>query len=287
MIKKSWIIGVGLVTVLGGAGAAFAAGAPIGDYIGKAKAKQIALQEVPGTVTDVDLERHGGTAYYEVDIDRKDSFREADVYIDALTGKVLRVVEDDDDDYDDDRRSAAASSTAGGQSAQSANEAAAAPSGSGAGSAATASANAAVKPSPGTAAGSTAGSAQASASPSSSTANGTAGASAAQITSERAVEIAKEAVQGEGELIRVKTDRDDGRLEYEVKLMTANGTAEVEIAAATGKVLDVDYDNGRDDDDDWDDDDRYDNDDWEFDDRYDDDRDDNRYDDDRDDDDNE
>jgi uncharacterized membrane protein YkoI len=245
--------------VLGGAGAAFAAGAPAGDYIGKAKAKQIALQAVPGTVTDVDLERHSGTVYYEVDIDRKDDFRESDVYIDAVSGKVLRIVEDDDDD----RRSASVSEAGTGtHAAQGTNATGQSPS-------ATAPA-ASSKP---TAAAKPAQSAETSASKPASGAAG--GATKNNISSERAVEIAMQAVKGE--LIRVKTDRDDGRLEYEVKLKTANGTAEVEIAASSGKVLDIDYDNDRDDrddDDDWDDDDRYGDDDWDDDDRYDDDDDD-------------
>ncbi|GBG06579.1 hypothetical protein PAT3040_01108 [Paenibacillus agaridevorans] len=260
MIKKSWIIGAGLVAVLGGTGAAFAAGAPAADYIGKAKAKQIALQAVPGTVTDVDLERHSGTVYYEVDIDRKEDFREADVYIDAISGKVLRIVEDDDDD---DRRSESVSGTA-----TTVNPSAPATESSSA--SATSKPAATTKPAQSTAASAS--------KPAAGAANSGSAATAANIiTAERAVEIAKQAVKGE--LIRVETERDDGRLEYEVKLKTANGTAEVEIAASSGKVLDIDYDNDRDD---WDDDD--DDDDWDDDDRYEDDRDDDdRYDDDWDD----
>ncbi|WP_214630535.1 PepSY domain-containing protein [Paenibacillus agaridevorans] len=277
MIKKSWIIGAGLVAVLGGAGAAFAAGAPAGDYIGKAKAKQIALQAVPGTVTDVDLERHSGTVYYEVDIDRKEDFREADVYIDAISGKVLRIVEDDDDD---DRRSeSVAEAGTGAQGAQATNgtgQSAAATVKPSAPATGSSSASATSKPA------ATTKPAQSTASSDSKSAAGSANSGSAAtaaniITVERAVEIAKQAVKGE--LIRVETERDDGRLEYEVKLKTANGTAEVEIAASSGKVLDIDYDNDRDDwddddDDDWDDDDD-DDDDWDDDDQYDDDRDDN------------
>ena len=84
--------------------------------------------------------------------------------------------------------------------------------------------------------------------------------------------MAQAAVKG-GELIRVSTDRDDGILEYEVKLKLARGYAEVEIAAVTGKVLDIDYD-------DFDNDDDYDDDDFDDDD-YDDHDDDNWHDDDR------
>lgn len=62
-----------------------------------------------------------------------------------------------------------------------------------------------------------------------------------------------------GTVVKVQRDRDDGRIIYEVDLRITGGKAEVEVDAATGKVLSVDkdYDN---DDDDYDDDDRYDED---------------------------
>lgn len=93
--KKSWMLGVGLVVALAGTSAVVAAEAATA-YIGKEKAKQIALKEAPGKVTDVDLERKRSVAYYEVEIDRQDSQREVDVHVEAVTGKVLKVEEDDD-----------------------------------------------------------------------------------------------------------------------------------------------------------------------------------------------
>ncbi|GIO40808.1 PepSY domain-containing protein [Paenibacillus apis] len=105
--KKSWMLGVGLVVALAGTSAVVAAEAATA-YIGKEKAKQIALTEAPGKVTDVDLERKRSVVYYEVEIDRQDSGREVDVHVEAVTGKVLKV----ENDADDDRKVTAAAATA-------------------------------------------------------------------------------------------------------------------------------------------------------------------------------
>lgn len=101
--KKAWMLGVGLVVALAGTSAVVAAEAATA-YIGKEKAKQIALKEAPGKVTDIDLERKRSAVYYEVEIDRQDSGREVDVHVEAVTGQVLKVEDDDDN-----RRSAATS----------------------------------------------------------------------------------------------------------------------------------------------------------------------------------
>ncbi|KKK36489.1 hypothetical protein WQ57_18905 [Mesobacillus campisalis] len=55
-----------------------------------------------------------------------------------------------------------------------------------------------------------------------------------------AIVIAEKAVNGK--MTEIKIDEDDGFIKYEVELKTARGEAEVEIDAATGKVLDVEYD---------------------------------------------
>lgn len=70
--------------------------------IGETKAKQIALTKVPGgTIDGVDLERYNnGKLYYEVDVDKANSTKDVDVHIDAVTGTVLKVVNDDNDDND-------------------------------------------------------------------------------------------------------------------------------------------------------------------------------------------
>lgn len=196
--KKSWMLGVGLVVALAGTSAVVAAEAATA-YIGKEKAKQIALTEAPGKVTDVDLERKRSVAYYEVEIDRQDSGREVDVHVEAVTGKVLKVQEDGDDD----RRLTAAPAVGNGKGTASKPAAPAA--------------SAASKP----------------------------------ITKEQAAQLAQQAVKGE--VLRVKTDWDDGDKEYQVTLRTASGHVEVELSAASGKVLDIDDDD--DDHDDYDDDD--------------------------------
>lgn len=269
--KKGWIIGLGLVVALGGTSAVVAAEAA-GSYIGKTKAKQIALKEVPGTVTDIELERKRDIVYYEVDIDRTDSYQEVDVHVDAYTGKVLRVVNDDDDAP----RGISATAPAASAVATAAPSTVSAPAASSAPALATQptlSPSATAVPTASPAASSS--NAKPSAAQPSPTAapSGTSSAAAKAITKEQAAKLAQEAVKG-GEVIRVSTDRDDGILEYEVKLKLARGYAEVEIAAATGKVLDIDYD-------DFDDDDDYDDDDFDDDDYYDDDDYDDRHDDDR------
>ncbi|GEM_PF-1226871 len=264
--KKGWIIGLGLVVALGGTSAAVAADAA-GSYIGKAKAKQIALKEVPGTVIDIELEHNRDGVYYEVDIDRENSYQEADVYVDAYTGKVLRVVNDDDDAPRNVSPAASAPATASPSKASpsaTAAQSTSTPSAAHSPSASSASATSNAKPS-------SAKPSTAKPSPTAASA-GASSAAANEITKEQAVKLAQAAVKG-GELIRVSTDRDDGILEYEVKLKLARGYAEVEIAAVTGKVLDIDYD-------DFDNDDDYDDDDFDDDD-YDDHDDDNWHDDDR------
>ncbi len=78
------------------------------------------------------------------------------------------------------------------------------------------------------------------------------------------------------QFVKAQTDRDDGRLIYEIEFVVKSGNVwkeyDYEIDASTGRILDFDYDAESGSNSDWDDrydDDRYD-DDW--DDRYDDDR---------------
>ena len=127
------------------------------------------------------------------------------------------------------------------------------------------------------------------------TGTGTAGSSTASTTLEAAKQTALQhagLTASQVQFLKTETDRDDGRLIYEIEFVTRSGNVwkeyDYEIDANTGRIIDMDYDaeTAYDDryDDDWDDryddwDDRYD-DDW--DDRYDDDWDD-RYDDDWDD----
>ncbi|RXZ82107.1 hypothetical protein EBB07_12345 [Paenibacillaceae bacterium] len=98
MKKKGLIVAIVAFAVIGGTGAAFASGAV--SYIGTDKAAKAALKEVPGTVTEVEFEHKNGKAYYEVEVQKKDSREDTDVYIDAISGKVLAV----HDDHDDDRK---------------------------------------------------------------------------------------------------------------------------------------------------------------------------------------
>lgn len=56
------------------------------------KAKEIALKEASGTIDDIDLEKHNGTTYYEVEIEQGNT--DVTVQIDAYTGEVLNVYKD-------------------------------------------------------------------------------------------------------------------------------------------------------------------------------------------------
>jgi uncharacterized membrane protein YkoI len=61
--------------------------------IGVNNAKKIALSKVSGKVQKVELEHKKSVSYYEVDINKDN--QEYDVYIEAYTGKVLKVKHDD------------------------------------------------------------------------------------------------------------------------------------------------------------------------------------------------
>ena len=65
---------------------------------------EIALMEVPGEVTEVELEERRGDSYYEVDVTAEDG-REMEIKIAADSGDILKVEadgEDCDKDYDHD-----------------------------------------------------------------------------------------------------------------------------------------------------------------------------------------
>ncbi|SLN38465.1 PepSY domain-containing protein [Pseudooctadecabacter jejudonensis] len=65
---------------------------------------EIALIEVPGEITEVELEERRGSTFYEVEITAEDG-SEMELKIAADDGEILRVKEDDrgcDDDHDDD-----------------------------------------------------------------------------------------------------------------------------------------------------------------------------------------
>lgn len=65
------------------------------------KAAEIAVSEVNGTVEEIEQELEHGRMEYKVELNT--STGEAEVRIDAETGKVVRVERDDDDDKDDSR----------------------------------------------------------------------------------------------------------------------------------------------------------------------------------------
>lgn len=192
MKKKSIIIGLAVIAVLGGAGAAVAAEST-GTYIGKQKAMAAALKAVPGQVTEVDLDREHGTAIYEIEVRKTDGTgKDVDIDVNALTGKVVSIIEDDDDD---NRKQTSSNPT------------------------------------------------------------DTATSSGKEITAEQAKKLA--VAQVKGDVISTKSEWDDGIKQFDVKIRTSDGIAEVELAASNGKLISIDYDNDFNDDD-LDDDDQYD-----------------------------
>ncbi|PAV30690.1 hypothetical protein CIL05_06200 [Virgibacillus profundi] len=68
--------------------------------ISKSKAKSIALNQFSGNIEEIELDRDDGRLIYEVEI--KNGNKEAEIEIDAYTGKVILVDIDTDDDDDDD-----------------------------------------------------------------------------------------------------------------------------------------------------------------------------------------
>ena len=65
----------------------------------EAEATAIALEQVPGTVDDIDVESINGVVYFLVEVEGNDG-REATVEINAITGEVHSFTWDDDDDDD-------------------------------------------------------------------------------------------------------------------------------------------------------------------------------------------
>ena len=128
MNKKLLIGSITAALILGGTFAVGASELPIFDlktnklvkyekeYIPEELAKTIALNEVNGTVENVEIEKENGHFYYEVEID-KDNI-DYDVFVEAYTGKIayIRVENDDnikntnevekDDSHDDGTKEA-------------------------------------------------------------------------------------------------------------------------------------------------------------------------------------
>ena len=64
------------------------------------EAKEIALTEFQGKVTEIELDKDDGRLMYEVEL--KNETHEAEIEIDAKTGEIIEVeVEEDDDRWDD------------------------------------------------------------------------------------------------------------------------------------------------------------------------------------------
>ncbi|RDW22319.1 hypothetical protein CWR48_01025 [Oceanobacillus arenosus] len=66
----------------------------------KEAATQTALDQVPGTVGDVELEDENGTIVYSIEVTAQDGTQQ-EVKVDATTGKVVNVENDDNEENDD------------------------------------------------------------------------------------------------------------------------------------------------------------------------------------------
>lgn len=65
--------------------------------ITRAQAQKIALERVPGTVSDTDIEKtSAGKLYWSVDVRPAKGGAEKEVEVDATSGAVLSVKDDDD-----------------------------------------------------------------------------------------------------------------------------------------------------------------------------------------------
>ncbi|MGE7666882.1 PepSY domain-containing protein [Ureibacillus composti] len=65
--------------------------------ITKEEASEKALEQVPGTVTEVELDDENGLVVYDVEINAEDGTQQS-VEVDAKTGKIVNVELEDDDD---------------------------------------------------------------------------------------------------------------------------------------------------------------------------------------------
>jgi uncharacterized membrane protein YkoI len=66
------------------------------------EARRTALEKVPGTVIESELEKENGRLVYEFEIRDKDN-KTYDVQVDAKTGEVVSVEEENDDEEDTDQ----------------------------------------------------------------------------------------------------------------------------------------------------------------------------------------
>lgn len=98
-------IAAGMLLATSAIGAHSAQSAPAAANLDMAKAIEIALKEVPGTVQESELEKEDGKQVYEIEILTADG-QEMEVEIDAETGAVLKVEADGDNDHNDDGKSA-------------------------------------------------------------------------------------------------------------------------------------------------------------------------------------
>lgn len=64
------------------------------------EAKKIALKELDGTITSLELDEDDGRLKYEIEIHSKN--KEADIEVDAYTGEVIVISTETEDDNDDD-----------------------------------------------------------------------------------------------------------------------------------------------------------------------------------------
>lgn len=100
---KKWMIIPALVGAVAIGGVALANGSTVvdaastkGDFLTLKEVKTLALQQVEGKVTEIELDTDDGRKHYDIEIN--DGAYEYELEIDAITGKVLKFEKDHEDD---------------------------------------------------------------------------------------------------------------------------------------------------------------------------------------------
>lgn len=104
MNTKTYAVGAlsGLILTAGLAGTLSAQSAAEALGVSEEQAIELALAEVEGTVEEVELDRHRGVQYYEVEMVTADG-QEVEIEINAASGEIIEVDYEDGHDCNRDR----------------------------------------------------------------------------------------------------------------------------------------------------------------------------------------
>lgn len=214
MNKKLVIGGVIGALVLGGALAVGANDSKETVYtsenlISREKAEEIALENAPGVVEEVELERENGQLVYEVEVEQQGTDDDdKEIKVDAQTGGVVEKKVEPQPNPVVEKKSEVQSAAVDDKKTNEKTDIGLVVEKDDARKNAKPAAKAPAKKS-------------------------------GIITKEQAIKIAEKAVNGK--VYEVERDEDDGRIEYELELKTKQGEVEIEIDGHTGKIIEIDY----------------------------------------------